>query len=44
MRRYNIPTNFELHDNEHMQYCSSIWYKSLSVMLKTKLYNQLKIG
>jgi len=26
-----------------LQYCNSIWYKSLSVMLKTKLYNQLKI-
>jgi len=26
-----------------LQCCNSIWYKSLSVMLKTKLYNQLKI-
>ncbi len=25
------------------QYCNSIWYRSLSVILKTKLFNQLKI-
>ncbi len=25
------------------QYCNSIWYQSLPVMLKTKLFNQLKI-
>ncbi len=25
-----------------LQYCNSIWYRRLSVMLKTKLFNQLK--
>ncbi len=26
-----------------LQYCNSIWYRSLSVILKSKLFNQLKI-
>lgn len=26
-----------------LQYCNSVWYKSLSVKLKTKLFNYIKI-